>query len=169
MTIPPLICKWTGEALEPLARFHNIANAHLVMGQLYVVEPEQPRSMASHRHQWPAIKEAWMNLPENIASEFPTPEHLRKRGLIECGYRDEYKFACASPADLAQVIAAFSKGEKYAVISTSGNTGVIWIPKSQSMKEMPGGEFNKSKQAVLDWAWGLCGLKPAYSDKGDLT
>lgn len=160
MTLPSIICEWTGESFKPLRQFHNLAGASFVIGERYVIEPEMPRSGASHRHQWPTLKEAWMNLPENLVDEFPTSEHLRKRGLIECGYRKEYRFACRSPADLIQAIAAITDGNEYAVISTSGNAGVVWVPKSQSMKEMPGGEFNRSKQAILEWAFGLCGLKP---------
>lgn len=163
MTSPAITCQWTGDAFKPDPRFAKIADASFVVGERYIIEPEQPRSMASHRHQWPTLKEAWMNLPESLTEEFPTPEHLRKRGLIECGYRKEYRFACKSPADLIQAIAAITDGNEYAVISTSGNAGVVWVPMSQSMKTMPGGEFNKSKQAVLEWAFGLCGLKPDRS------
>jgi hypothetical protein len=164
MTAPVIACQWDGEAFRPHSRFSKICASSFVIGELYDAEFIEHRSMRSHRHYFADLKTAWMNLPETISGEFPTPEHLRARGLIETGYRDEFRFVCSTSRDAANAAAACTRGNDYAVVSINDRVAVVLIPKSQSLKAMGNVDFKASKQAVLDWAWGLVGLKPQYRE-----
>lgn len=75
--------------MEPAPGFKKRCDATFTIGARYVLAPREERSSASHRHEFAWLREAWMNLPEHLAEQFPTETHLRKRALIEAGYYDE--------------------------------------------------------------------------------
>lgn len=167
MTAPVITCIWDGEAFRPIKRFHNICAANFVIGATYDAEFVEQRSMRNHRHYFADLRTAWLNLPETISGEFPTPEHLRARGLIETGCRDEFRFVGATSKDAATAVAACTRGNDYAVVSINDRAAVVFIPKSQSLKAMGNVDFKASKQAVLDWSWSLVGLKPRYQGSAE--
>ena len=79
--------RWSGSAMEPIRP--RAADRAYVIGEVYTLDIWEPRSTASHNHEFAWLAEAWRNLPENLADLYPTPEHLRKRALIDAGYYDE--------------------------------------------------------------------------------
>lgn len=159
--MPALILyRWTGEVMEPLPRFHNTVNDEFTVGEVYRMEAVEERSMVSHRHFFACVHDAWLNLPDAIATEFPTAEHLRKHALIMTGFRDERKFAASSVKE-ARAIAAFIRPrDDYAVISVNGNVVIEWTAKSQSVKAMGKASFQDSKDKVLSFLADLLGVDP---------
>jgi hypothetical protein len=113
--------------------------------------------MASHNQYFAAVTEAWKNLPEEYADQFPSVDHLRKWCLIKAGYRDERTIACSSKAE-AQRIAAFIKPmDSFAVVVVREATVAVYTAKSQSMKAQGKKDFQESKAAVLEILAGMIG------------
>ena len=152
MSAPEAIrCTWDGDALVPDGRvWTSRADRVLVVGEHYMVECQEPRSLESHRHYFACVNSAWENLPEDLAERFPTADALRKYALIRAGYRDERSITCASKAE-AQRLAAFIKPmDDFALVVVSEATVTVYIAKSQSMRAMGKAEFQASKDKVLD-------------------
>lgn len=95
----PILCTWDGEAFRPHPHHHNAVNAQFVVGQTYIMAEMQERSIASHQHEFASLRDAWANLPENISADFPTPEHLRKRALVETGWYHQNDIVCSTNAE----------------------------------------------------------------------
>lgn len=165
MTAIVIPCKWSGEAFEPLPRFHNIVNASFVVGEIYTLVPTEERSHRSHNHYFAALGEAWQNLPEGIGSQFDSVEHFRARGLIENGFYNQREFVCSSRAEAERLVKFMRNGGGFAVYSMVAATVIERTPKSQSLKAMGRADFQQSKQAVLDWAWSLVGISPETARK----
>lgn len=159
----PLLFEWTGEAMVPLPRFRKAADEAFVVHERYRMTIEEERSMQSHRHQFAAIREGWLNLPDHIATQFPTAEALRKHALIMTGFRKERKFATASREE-ARKLAAFLRptdaDDNYTIISVRENVVIEWKAESQSRAAMGNERFKASKKAVLDFIEGLIGVSP---------
>ena len=138
-------------------RVPKLADAHFVVGEVYTLEERHQRSLQSHSHYFAALTEAWSNLPEEAAERFPTIDHLRKFALIRAGFRDERTFVCASKAE-AQRLSAFMKPiDEFALIVSHEATVTVYTAKSQSMKAMGKADFQRSKEAVLDYVASLIG------------
>lgn len=150
MNQTPIIFDWTGEAMVPLGRFRKLCDKQFVVGEQYRMEAIEERSMASHRQYFAAIHDAWMNLPENIAEQYPTSEVLRKRALIEAKYYDEEILDCGTKAAALNVAPAIRRRDDFAIIHVRGQFIIIRTAKSQSMRSMGKDVFQKSKQDVLD-------------------
>lgn len=156
-----LTFEWNGEAMVPMRRFHNLANAEFVVGQYYNMEPIETRSIASHRHYFATLTEAWLNLPEAAASQFRTSEHLRKFALIRTGYADQRSIVCASKAEAQRVAAFVTPMDDYALVLVTEATVTVYTAKSQSLKAMGAKIFAESKDAVLIYVADLIGVAPA--------
>lgn len=163
MSAPPLQFQWDGEAMVP--KVPRLADAHFVVGEVYTLEERQTRSLQTHNHYFASLTEAWTNLPEEAAERFPTVDHLRKFALIRSGFRDERTFVCASKAE-AQRLAAFIKPiDEFALIVSHEATVTVYTAKSQSMRAMGKSDFQKSKEAVLDYVASLIGSTRADVEK----
>jgi len=102
------------------------------------------RSAASHRHYMAAVTEAWKNLPEHLAEEFPTPDALRRWALIRTGYCDTVKVV-GHRRSMRRI-------EGYSVVEVDAEgTMTIRTARSQSFAAMGKKEFDASKTAVLDY------------------
>lgn len=159
----PVLWRWSGEAMVPLARFAARCDKTFVIGEVYRLDAIEERSQRSHNHYFATLTDMWLSLPDNLAIQFPTMDVLRKHALIMTGYRRERKFVAASKEE-ARKLAAFLRPQEtdddYAIISVSGPVVIEWKAMSQSKKAMPEkGQFHRSKQAVLDWVSDLLGLK----------
>ena len=158
MTI--MLFDWDGDAMVPRSTFKKRCDEEFVVGEIYRLEAREERSINSHRHYFACIHEAWMNLPEQIAEQYASSEHLRKKMLIRCGYADERSIVCASKAE-AQRVAAFVKPiDDYAVVTVRDCVVRIYTAQSQSLKAMGKKEFGKSKEAVLDAIAALIDVTP---------
>jgi hypothetical protein len=146
----PLALQWDGEAFVPVARFRRQCDQTYVVGEVYVMERHEDRSAVSHRHFFAAIREAWMNLPDDAADRFRSPEALRKFTLIKAGYADSQSIVCASKAEASRVAGFMRPIDEFAVITVEGATVTRWTAKSQSQNAMGKKVFGESKQRVLE-------------------
>jgi hypothetical protein len=158
--MPAVAFKWTDDGvMKPLRP--KVADALYVIGETYWLEQEQRRSEISHRHEFAWLREAWKNLPELIASEYATPEHLRKRALILAGYYDETIIDADTHRGAVNVAVAFRARDEFAWIVVRGEYVVVRTAKSQSRQAMKAGEFQESKTKIMDIIAGMIGVAPA--------
>jgi len=158
--LPPIHCTWTGEAWEPLKRHHNICNAELVVGQVYPLILHEDRSDASHKHEFAWLREAWLNLPEHLADQFPSPEHLRKRALIDSGFCNQEIIDAGSNASAIRVASLVRSMDDFALVIVRGPAVVIRRAKSQSRRAMDRTEFQASKTAVMETVAAMLSVTP---------
>ena len=145
--LPPVPFFWDGEAMRP--RLPKLADRLYVIGEVYPLAPDWPRSKKSHDHYFALVAEAWKNLPEDQAERWPTEEHLRKWALIKAGYRDERTHVCASRAE-AQRLRAFIKPiDDMAIVLANAGVVTVYTAQSQSLKAMGRRVFQESKDRVL--------------------
>ena len=156
----PIHCTWDGESFVPLARFAKLCDRDFVVGHLYPLVVQEDRSAASHRQYFASLHEAWTQLPEDVAEQFPSTEHLRKRGLIDAGYYDEEIIDCGSNKVAPNMAVAIRKRDDFALIFVRDQFVIVRTAKSQSMRAMGKEVFQESKDKVLDIVWGLCGTTP---------
>ena len=150
-----IIYEWDGEAMRPLPRFHNLANAEFVVGERYRCEVQEDRSWVSHKHQFAWLHEAWLSLPEHIAVRFKNEDQLRRHGLIAGGFCDSTTVICASRAEARRWAEELGKRQPDTVIETRGNVLIQFTAHSQARNAMDKATFQRSKQAVLDYVDGL--------------
>lgn len=150
--------RWDGDVMFPIRP--KEADREFVVGQVYHLAVEEPRSQASHRHYFAAVKEAWVNLPEDVAPRFGSPEHLRKWALIQAGYFEEKTIVTASPADADRLAVLVRAMDEYAVVTVRGAVVQIYTAKSQSVRSMTKQDFQESKDAVLRVVAGMIGVSP---------
>ncbi len=150
---------WDGESMVP--RSPRLADKAYTVGESYLLVPHEERSSATHNHEFGWLKDAWLNLPEKLADEFPTPEHLRKRALIDGGFYDQTVIDAGTNAAALRVAAAIRAREEFSLVIVRGPVVVIRTAKSQSRRSMNKQEFQASKTAVLEIVSGMIGVKPA--------
>ena len=90
-------------------------------------------------------------MPERYGDAIPSVEHMRKWALIRTGYRDERSIVCASKAEAKRVAAFVKPMDDFAIVVVNEATVAVYTAKSQSQKAMGGKEFQKSKEAVLEY------------------
>lgn len=147
--------------MRPIPRMRRLADDQYVAGEEYPLDLLHNASDRSRRHYFASVKNAWDNLPDEIALQYPTPEHLRKKALVACGYATHRVLVLASPKEARKAGTEMRQIDPYAVLEISGNVLNIWQARSQQQSKMKGGmsaaEFKESKKAVLDWCAGLIG------------
>jgi len=149
VTAPPIAFIWKAGAFHPLGRARALAASHYGEGEIVELAPVEERSARSHDHQFAWLKTAWLSLPERIAEDFPTPDHLRKRALILAGFYHETIVDAGSNAAALRV-AAFMRGDdEFAHVVVRGPLVVRRRAKSQSRRTMDKVEFQASKTGVM--------------------
>jgi len=161
MTIPPINMRWNGESFVPVSAHEKLeADKHLIIGWIYRLVEEHGRSAATHNHEFAFVDEAWRNLPENLADQFPTAEHLRKHALIKCGFSTHRQIVASSKAQAIRLAAFMRPTDDYAIYSVTGCVVDEWKAISQSRRAMDARQFQESKQAVLEYVASLIGVEP---------
>lgn len=155
-----ILCEWDGESFAPLQRHAKHCDATFTIGERYFIEPIAPRNMAAHRAYFAQLRDAWVNLPESIAEQFPSPDHLRARSLIDAGYCTERLIDAGSKAAAERVAAYVRSAKDFSHVITRGPIVVIREPESQSVRAMGADRFKASMQAVLDIVAGMIGVSP---------
>lgn len=153
---PPCAFQWDGDAMKPLNS--KRADAFYTIGERYLMVPVSHRSEISHKHEFAWLREAWMSLPENLADQYPTTEHLRKRALIDAGYYNESITDVGSNAGALRVAAAFRAIDDFSLVIVRGPIVVRRTAKSQSRRVMGAKEFQESKTAIMDVIAGMLGV-----------
>lgn len=148
MTASPLKFRWQDGTMQPLAP--DVARRTYEDGQIYRLAPWEDRSANTHRHYFSCINEGWNQLPEHMADQFATPDHLRRWLLIRAGFRDERTIVLASKAEAVRVAAFIRPLDPYAVVVPRESTVVVMTAHSQSYKSMGARTFQESKEKTLD-------------------
>lgn len=158
--LPPIYSTWDGEAWKPLPRFHNLVNAALTVGAVYSLVLHEQRSQASHNHEFAWIKEAWLNLPDHLAAQFPSPEALRKYALIKAGYCDLQTFVCGSRAEALRWAANIKPMDEFSIVEAHGTTVRRYTAQSQSRRAMGAQAFRDSKTKILEIIAAMLEVEP---------
>lgn len=151
--VKPVLFTWNGESMVPHARFKRLCDQQFTVSEDYALEVVENRSMAGHRGFMASVAEGWNNLSEENAKHFPSPEHLRKWALVQCGYASLEETVLDSEKDARKYAAMVRRHEEYAVIRVKGGVVQVWTPRSQAMygpDRMKRPEFEESSRAVLD-------------------
>lgn len=160
MTSAAIPCYWDGEAFVPRHGFVAQCARVFEQGKTYPLSIHEDRSTVSHRHYFAAVSEGWANLPENLAKEFPTPEHLRKHALIKAGYADKTSFICGSRDEAVRLCAWLKPIDPYALVTVNECVITRWTAQSQNTKAMGKRMFQHSKDSVLGIIADMIGVKP---------
>ena len=158
MTDKPVAFRWNGETMVPV--HPKVADRVFTVGECYTLVKHEDRSHASHGHQFAYLADAWRSLPETLADSIPTPEHLRKRALIETGHYEETMVDAGSQAAALRVAAMMRGIDDLAMVVTRGSLVVRRTAKSQSRRAMDKATFQRSKDDVLGWIANVLGVDP---------
>lgn len=158
MTAPPIPMLYADGVFTPLPRFHNLAAASYGEGEVVDLVAVEQHSAKSRAHEFAWLREAWLNLPEAIADQFPSTEHLRKRALILGGFYDETILDAGSNAAALRAASFIRAREEFTHIVVRGPLVVTRTAKSQSSRAMDKVEFQASKTAVLNIVADLIGV-----------
>jgi hypothetical protein len=156
----PQFFTWDAEHSVMIPKRKSFADRAYVDGETYRLGVIEERSVNSHNHLFACVAECWMNLPDDKALEFSTPEALRKHALIMTGHREERRLVCSSPAEARKVAAFIQPRDDYAIISVNGPIVIEWRAKSMSKKAMGGPTFQRAKTDVLDFLSAMIGVTP---------
>src|ERR1700735_3436895 len=105
-------------------------------GGVYFLEPQAIRSEVSHRHEFAWLREAWTQLPDDFAEQFPSPEHLRKAALIQAGYFNETMIDVGNATGAERIAAYLRFQDEFAHVVTRRGVVVVRTAKSQSRRAM---------------------------------
>lgn len=158
MNVPPLMFAWDGEAMIP--QRPGLADRYFVVGENYRLVIEEERSAQTHKHEFAFLADAYKNLPESVADQFPSVEHFRKRLLIDAKFYNETLIDVGTNAGAIRVAAAWRAADDFAHVVVRGGFVCIRAAKSQSRRAMKKAEFQASKQAILELASAMIGVTP---------
>jgi len=157
--IQPQEFHWDGSAMVPHNR--RLAERQYSAGEIYRLGVIEERSTASHNHEFAALHEAWLNLPEELAVQYPTETHLRKAALIATGWRDTQTYACGTRAEALRWAERLKPLDEFSLVYVTGTTVTRCIAKSQSQRAMGKSDWEKSKADVLEYVASLIGTSPS--------
>lgn len=157
----PITFSWLGDGMQPLPRFAKVCDRQFVVGETYTMVVQEARSQASHSHYFATIHDAWLNLPEDHATHFPTEEHLRKFALIKAGYTDKKSITCASKAEAQRIAAFITPMDLFSIVIVSECLVTVYTAQSQSLKAMGKRVFQESKDKTLEIISLMIGTTPA--------
>lgn len=158
----PILFQWTDDAkMAPQPRFLKLCDEQFAVGEIYRMEVIEERSRISHNHFFASVEEAWRNLPEGVAEQFPTSHHLRKYALIKAGFCDQNSVVCSSAEEALRVAAFIKPIDPFRVVVVRNNVVTIYNAKSQSTRAMGKDDFQRSKQNVLEIVAHMVGVASA--------
>ena len=121
----------------------------LDVGAVHGWQMAEHRSKASHDHFFSVVNTAWKNLPEDMADDFPSPEHLRKWALIKSGFCSETRIACANNSEAMTLATKAKAMDKYSIVAIDGKAVTIWTADSQRRDAMGRQAFQEAKERAL--------------------
>lgn len=158
MSAPPIPCMFDGDAFRPVTNFARVARQHYGAGEVVSLVTHEERSMKSHDHFFAVVAEAWKTLPEDLAEQFPTSEHLRKHALIRTGHHNSSSTVCMFKTEALRLVAAMAPLDEFSLVVVSGKVVTRYVAKSQSLKAMGKEAFQQSKDDVLGFLADLIGV-----------
>lgn len=159
----PQAFRWEGDSFVPLRP--KYADRELVVGRVYwltEVRNVEP-SGRSWRHMFAVIKKSWENLPEDLKDDYPTPEALRKRALIQAGFYDEtvIEVSDTAAAGLLAAVLRRRNGLSHVIV----RPGCVIQREAKSQKDMEREEFQRSKDAIFGIVSDLIGVDIATLER----
>lgn len=130
----------------------------LDVGAVHGWQMAEHRSKSSHDHFFAVVNEAWKNLPEDMADDFPSPEHLRKWALIKAGFCSETRIVCANNSEAMTLATKAKSLDKYSVVAIDEKTVTIWTADSQRRDAMGRQAFQEAKERALHIISNLLGV-----------
>ena len=121
----------------------------LDVGAVHGWQMAEHRSKSSHDHFFACVNEAWKNLPEDMADDFPSPEHLRKWALIKAGFCSETRIVCANNSEAMTLATKAKSLDKYSVVAIDEKAVTIWTADSQRRDAMGRQAFQEAKERAL--------------------
>jgi hypothetical protein len=127
-------------------------------GEVHGWQLAEARSKATHDHFFACINDAWMNLPEELADDFPSAEHLRKWSLIKAGFCTMTTVVCATNADAVLLAAKARELDRYSMVEVAEDEKSplktkrivrIWTADSQRRDAMGRKIFQEAKERAL--------------------
>jgi len=103
---------------------------------------------AARRRYFAIIREAWNNLREPWAAQFPSPEHLRKYCLIKAGWCDTTMVAVGSKSGAIAVAAMVHRLDDHAIAVPEGTVVTVYKARSQTRRAQRKAQFMETAQAV---------------------
>lgn len=157
----PILFQWSeDEVFVPVGKFWlSKAREQYAIGEKIALVQHFERSSASHAFFFARLSEIWATLPDHLAAQFPTVEHLRKHALIACGYADKESLVCSSKAEARRVAAFISRGDDYAIVKVEDAVVVKWTAQSMAYRSMNKAKWQEVSGKVLDWCAALVGAK----------
>ena len=161
MSAPPIIsAQWDGEVLRPLRRHARACDDTLTVGEVYRIEVVDEAQSARDRQFHAALREAWLNLPEAIAEEFPSVESFRHYLLVKCGYCTTVRLPFASERAARESLPLLQT--EGAILHVERAVVTVIRPMSQKLRGgMPKEQRLQSYRDVADMAAGMVGVTPA--------
>jgi hypothetical protein len=163
--VNPLLFRWEGDAFKPIQRHAKECDKRYVIGEHYALEEIQERSSKSHAHYFACVGQAWANLREDVAEQFPTAEHLRKFALIKAGYFDSRTIVAKSKAEALRLAAFIRPMDEFAIVTADNMVVTVYTAKSQNHRSMHRTQFAKSKEAVLAILATMIDVAPAALER----
>jgi hypothetical protein len=139
--------------------------ATLEPGEVHGWQMAEHRSAKSHDHFFAIVNETWKNLPEELADDFPSPEHLRKWSLIKAGFCTETRIMCANNGEAMTLATKAKTMDRYSVVAIDGKTVTIWTADSQRKDAMGRERFQEAKEAAIHILSNLIGTDVATLKK----
>jgi hypothetical protein len=133
----------------------------LEVGQVHGWQMAEHRSKASHDHFFACVNEAWKSLPEDMADDFPSPEHLRKWALIKAGFCSSTRVVCANNAEAMTLATKAKQMDRFSLVAIDVKVVTIWTADSQRRDAMGRQEFQEAKDRALDVISKLIGTDAA--------
>jgi hypothetical protein len=128
---------------------YHLARLDYGQGEVITVEEVQERSLKSHARYFAQLNSAWKSLPEHLADNFASVDHLRKWALIKAGYRTESHLTGFKTNAEAVATAAFiGKLDRFCICEVRDKTITVYQAESQSMRAMKKERFQKSVEDV---------------------
>ena len=118
-------------------------------GEVHGWQMAEHRSAKSHDHFFACVNTAWKSLPEDMADDFPSPEHLRKWSLIKAGFCSETRIVCANNSEAMTLATKAKAMDKFSVVAIDGKAVTIWTADSQRRDAMGRQAFQEAKANAL--------------------
>lgn len=155
----PLRFIWLENAMVPAsALWLRKCQERFEPGTEYVFEEVHELSERSRRHFHASVREAWLSLPDRIAGDFATPDHLRKYATIKAGFHDKRSIHCESVAEARKVASFIRPMDEYAIVTTTENVVTVWTAKSTT--GMDHKTFQRCKDGTLEEIAKLIQVEP---------
>ncbi len=161
----PFAYRWTGDSFEPLVHFRKRCDEVFAIGEVHWLVPHEARSPQSHKHAFAWIRNAWALLPEEIAPLYPTPEHFRKKAMIEAGFFSEEIIDAGTVGAATRVAAYVAAKDQFQYVLVQGRFVIIRTAESQSYSSMKNARFQETKSAIMQVIADLIGITPEQLER----